>query len=179
MFTDHSLTFETKRLRLEPLRITHASALQRIFWDPELYHFVPEDPPTEAELIERLEKWAKRASPDGKEIWLNWIAYDLDTEEVVAHFQATVKPDHSAAVAYLVPRIHQKKGYAHEGLSAVIQFLKKASSTKIVRAWIDTRNEDSIKLVEKIGMIRGKFLKDADFFKGATSDEWIYEMEIK
>jgi ribosomal-protein-alanine N-acetyltransferase len=46
----------------------------------------------------------------------------------------------------------------------------------IVAAEIDTRNAASIALVENLGFERVGFQKDADHFKGSTSDEYRYEL---
>jgi GrpB-like predicted nucleotidyltransferase (UPF0157 family) len=56
-------------LVLEPILPEHAGALFAELQAPELYAFIPHDPPGSAEaLAERYRRWAARQSPDGKEI---------------------------------------------------------------------------------------------------------------
>ncbi len=50
---------------------------------------------------------------------------------------------------------------------------------KMVYAYIDTRNMKSIRLVERLGFKKIGFEKDADFFNGSNSDEYIYAMNIE
>ena len=45
-----------------------------------------------------------------------------------------------------------------------------------VRAELDTRNVASIALLERLGLKRGAFKKNADHFKGSESDEWTYSL---
>jgi ribosomal-protein-alanine N-acetyltransferase len=164
----------TDRLILEPIEIRHAEALCELFSDPDLHQFVPQDPPFLEKQKERCERWEKRRSPDGKELWLNWAARDQITQKIIAHFQAGLKEDGVASIGYLVARAFQKQGLAAEGLIAIFKYLKDDLGAHEVRAWSDTRNIASHRLAEKVGMVRVDFIKDADFFKGAPSDEFVF-----
>jgi [ribosomal protein S5]-alanine N-acetyltransferase len=46
------------------------------------------------------------------------------------------------------------------------------------RALLDTRNEASWRLMERLGFRRNRLIKDADQFKGASSDEYEYLREL-
>ena len=46
-------------------------------------------------------------------------------------------------------------------------------------ALVDTRNAKSIALLERLGFVRTRVIKDADFFKGASSDEYEYQLELR
>ena len=81
----------TQRLVLEPVTEGHAEELCDLFCDPDLHSFVPFVPLTLEKQRERCARWSKRRSPDGKEIWLNWVGRDKATGKVVAHFQAGIK----------------------------------------------------------------------------------------
>jgi RimJ/RimL family protein N-acetyltransferase len=147
------LQIQTERLILEPVTENHAQELWELFRDPELHRFVPFESPTLEQQRERCARWAKRKSPDGKEIWLNWVGRDRATNIVAAHFQAGVKEDQVASIGYLVARSHQKRGYAFEGLNAVFAFLHDRLNVREVKAWADTRNEASHRLAKKLGMV--------------------------
>jgi RimJ/RimL family protein N-acetyltransferase len=107
-------------------------------------------------------------------LWLNWVGRHKETRALVAHFQAGVKADRIASVGYLVARQYQNQGLATEGLNAVFNYLHGFLGVKEVKAWSDTRNKASHKLAEKLGMVRIDTVKDADFFKGETSDEFVF-----
>ena len=171
-------TLTTPRLILEPIEEHHAEELCELFRDPELHHFVPFEPLTLEKQRERCTRWAKRISLDGSEIWLNWAGRDKESKKVIAHFQSGVKQDGIATIGYLVARTYHGKGIATEGLRAVITFLKNAHAVREVKAWSDSRNVASHRLAKKLGMTQVDFIKDADFFKGATSDEFVFSINI-
>ena len=80
---DKNLIINTKRLILEPVVENHAILLCPVLSDESLYTFVPQNPPTLEELRNRYRIWSKRRSPDGLEIWLNWIARDRVSGECI------------------------------------------------------------------------------------------------
>jgi RimJ/RimL family protein N-acetyltransferase len=166
----------TTRLILEPIVEGHASEMWKLFSDPELHHFVPYEPLTLERQRERCARWAKRISPDGKERWLNWAGRHKDTKEVIAHFQVGIRDEQKdvASIGYLVARAFQRKGYAQEGLEAVFLYLRNKLGIREVKAWSDTRNISSHRLAQQLGMVQVEMIKDADFFKGATSDEFVF-----
>jgi RimJ/RimL family protein N-acetyltransferase len=45
-----------------------------------------------------------------------------------------------------------------------------------VKAQVDTRNQSSIRLLERLKFERIGHQKDADFFKDSLSDEYIYQL---
>jgi len=166
----------TPRLTLEPITEQHAEELCELFRDPDLHHFVPFEPGTLEQQRERCARWAKRKSPDGSEVWLNWAGRDKATGKLAAHFQAGIKATNNgmASIGYVVAGQFQRQGIATEGLEAVFAFLREDFSVREVRAWSDTRNTASHQLAKKLGMVQIGLIKDADFFKGATSDEFVF-----
>ena len=171
-------SLETSRLTLEPILESHGEELWELFRDPELHHFVPFEPLSLEKQKERCARWAKRRSPDGTELWLNWVGRDKQSQKVAAHFQAGVKADGTASIGYLVSRDFQRKGIATEGLIAVFKYLREGLAVKEVRAWSDTRNHASHRLAEKLGLVQVQVIKDADFFKGASSDEFVFSKRL-
>jgi hypothetical protein len=91
--SDERLRIETERLILEPINKAHASEMVAVLSSPELYHFVPQEPPTLSELEVRYQKWESRCSPDKTELWLNWAARRKNDNCLIAHFQAGFQLD--------------------------------------------------------------------------------------
>lgn len=168
------MSLETSRLHLEPITEQHSEELWELFRDPELHHFVPFEPISLEKQRERCAKWAKRRSPDGTEIWLNWAARERTSGQIMAHFQAGVKENGTASIGYVVARAFQGKGLATEGVQAVFSYLRDVLGVCEVKAWSDTRNKASHRLAQRLGMIQVDHIKDADFFKGASSDEFVF-----
>jgi [ribosomal protein S5]-alanine N-acetyltransferase len=143
--------------------------------DPELFCYLPENPPSLAELEERYRRWEPRRSPKGDEIWLNWIARIRETRTPLGHFQAGIKENREAYVAYLVGTEFQRKGYAFEAMSEICRLLENQMNVSLIRAAVDTRNIASLRLLEKLGMKRIDFFANVERFKGSPSDEFLYE----
>jgi RimJ/RimL family protein N-acetyltransferase len=173
---DRETTLFTARLALEPLRVAHAAPLFILLQDQRLYTFIPDDPPDSLEALEgRYRRWERRASPDGREIWLNWAARLRATGEWVGTFQATIG-DHQALLAYMTFAPYQRQGLAREGCLRVIEYLASGYGVQVVAAEIDTRNTASIALVKSLGFRLVATTCGADTFKGAISDEYRFEL---
>lgn len=121
--------------------------------DERLFDFVPERPPiSERALEERYRTWSAGLSPDGSERWLNWAARLRGTDTYVGWFQATVRSDRTADIAYVVFVEHQKRGYAHEASTAVVGHLARDLRVERIYATIDPGNDASIALAKSLGM---------------------------
>jgi len=169
---------ETPRLLLEPILPAHAPMLNESLQDEELYRFIPQDPPPSLEaLTDRYDFLSARRSPDGHEAWLNWAVRDKRTGDYVGTLEATVEEDPLAFIAYMVFVPYQRRGFAAEACGRLLEHLVDDYRVSVVAAEIDTRNTASIALVESLGFERVGFQKDADHFKGSTSDEYRYEIK--
>ncbi|AIY43039.1 hypothetical protein LT85_3881 [Collimonas arenae] len=168
-------TLFTEHLTIEPLQSTHAAALFPHFCDTTLYTYIPQQAPISVtSLAERYQRLANRASPDGSQIWLNWAVRITDKDEYIGYAQATVEADGQAMLAYFVFTPYQRRGYAVEMCTEIRDCLFSAFAARSVYALIDTRNQASIALVEKLGFQREALLPNADYFKDANSDEYRY-----
>jgi ribosomal-protein-alanine N-acetyltransferase len=164
----------SERLILEPLSAGHAERLFASFSDPELYTYLPSDPPGSLEAMrERYRRLEARRSTDGKALWLNWAARE-ESGSYVGVVEATVHADATAHVAYFVFRPFQRQGFAAEAVEAVLAHLKNDIGVREARALLDTRNEASWRLLERLGFKRSRTITDADHFKGSVSDEYEY-----
>lgn len=171
--------FETERLRLEPLRALHAPELYAVYSDPRLYEFIPQEPPGSLEAIAARYKFLEtRHSPDGAELWFNWAIRSKDDDVCLGCVQITLRQDNRAQMAYEVGVPYWRRGYATEACACVIKALFAAGVVEIC-AELDTRNHASIRLLERLGFVRGELKRDADFFKGRSSDEWTYSLMIR
>ena len=163
------------RLVLEPLVPAHAEALFAGFADPRLYTWIPTDPPASIDALrDRYRRLATRSSPDGRERWLNWAARLAEAPIYVGLFEATVRSDATASLAYFVFSEHARRGYGVEGAGVVVDHLFESVRVRAIRANIDTRNLASIRLVERLGFVRESLVLQADHFKGAASDELVF-----
>jgi len=168
---------ETPRLFLEPILPAHAARLNDQLQDERLYRFIPQDPPASLRALEdRYDFLSARRSPDRREAWLNWAMRERSSGDYAGTLEATVHDNRAATVAYTVFVPHQRRGFAAEACGRLLDHLFEDYRVGVVAAEIDTRNVASIALVESLGFERVGFHKDADHFKGSTSDEYRYEI---
>ncbi len=169
---------ETKRLMLEPVTEGHAQEFFDLFSDSSLHTFVPFEVPTIEQQTERCRRWACGASSDGSEIWINWASRDKTSGKMMGHFQAGLTQDQPASIGYVVAKNFQGQGYATEALRAICDFLKTQRNVKTVKAWSDTKNLASHRVAKNLGMEVVDTIKNADFFKGQSSDEFVFSKEL-
>jgi [ribosomal protein S5]-alanine N-acetyltransferase len=168
----------TERLRLDPQVEAHTDALMRALESPRTHEFVPGDPPTDREkFAARLKKLESRVSQDGLQHWLNWtVFHDL---EVIGTVQADVtNSSSSASIAYMFHPNSWGKGFAFEATTAMLKHLK-LQGIRSFKAWTDTRNLASHKLLERLGFVQTEEIKNADEFKGSVSHEFVYSLELE
>lgn len=176
LFIEPEAILETPRLLLEPLQISHALALYEPLQSVALYEYIPLNPPASLEALANLYQWlSSRRSLDEHEVWLNWAMRERRENKYVGTLEATVYPDVTASLAYIVFPVFWRQGYAREGCGRILDLLCKDYQIHTVSAQIDTRNTASITLIESLGFQRVATTLHADFFKGATSHEYRYE----
>ncbi|MBA2286317.1 MAG: GNAT family N-acetyltransferase [Ktedonobacteraceae bacterium] len=174
-FTDPEALLETPRLILEPLQISHALVLYEPLQATPIYDYIPEAPPASVEVLAtRYQRFSSRKSPDEREAWLNWAMRERREDRYVGILQATVYPDATAFLAYIVFPAFWRRGYAREGCERIVDLLFQDYQVHTVSAEIDTRNIASIYLIESLGFQRVATTLNADFFKGAASHEYRY-----
>jgi ribosomal-protein-alanine N-acetyltransferase len=144
---------ETERMVLEPIGPHHARTLFPLVSDARLFAYVDQEPPLSEKALEmRYRGWSTGLSPDGTELWLNWAARLRGTETYIGWFQATVRADLTAEIAYVTFVEHQQRGFAREASAAVIGHLIRVHRVTAIAATVDPQNEASIALARSLGM---------------------------
>jgi ribosomal-protein-alanine N-acetyltransferase len=144
-------TLHGEGVTLEPQLESHAGELYPVLADPALYTFTDDkEPASEAAFRERLRRLESRASPDGTQHWLNWIVRN-DAGDAVGYVQATIFPDHSAEVAYVIGRAFWRRGYAAAAMLTVLEELRQCYGVDTARATLDPGNAASLALLRRLG----------------------------
>lgn len=167
----------SRRLILQPILPLHALALFADIQAPELYRFIPDNPPETKEVLEdKYTRWVRRRSVDGTEIWLNYAVYCPRYSNYIGTVQATLHDFGKTYIAYEVFPRYWRQGFAQEACMALITHLFTGYKVSTVSALVDTRNKPSWKLLESLNFQRIGIIENADEFKGAVSNEYIYEL---
>jgi len=168
---------ETNRLLLEPLSKKHALHLFAALSDPRIYTFIPQDAPRSLlELKNRYSQLESRQSPAGDELWLNWAIQIRDCGSYIGLVQATIRDEKTSVFAYELNPEYWHRGYATEACLRVIEMLFSECEVKEIIAAVDTRNEASYKLLERLSFQKVAIREKVDYFKDSDSDEYIYKL---
>ena len=118
----------TERLDLEPLAVAHAAELAPLLDDPSLHEFTGGAPLPTAALADRYARLAARRSPDGNQMWGNWVMRVQASGAAAGVVQATLPAGGPAAgpaeVAWVLARPAQGRGYASEAARSLVALLR-------------------------------------------------------
>jgi RimJ/RimL family protein N-acetyltransferase len=169
----------TARLVLAPVKPADAAAMFAGLSDRRGYGFIPEEPPESIDwLAGRYARLAKGASPDRRELWLNWTISTPEHAEFMGYVQASVMLDEAAVlIAYHLFPAFWGQGFAREAVAGMLADCRARHGLREARAYIDTRNLRSLRLVEALGFARVAVIPGADYFRGQVSDEYFYRRE--
>ena len=127
--------WRTERLELEPLTVEHAAELAPVLDDAALHEFTGGSPLAPAALATSYARLAERRSPDGRQLWGNWVMRVRGTGLAVGTVQVTLPAGGPAAgpseVAWVVGPQAQGRGYAKEAASGLVAMLREAGWTVI------------------------------------------------
>ena len=144
-------TIITPALTLEPLLASHAEEMFALLSDDEIYRYLDYAAPASADYLRGVyQRLESRRSPDAREAWLNWVIRPLD-QPLAGYVQATVEPDRSAYVAYVLGSRYWGHGYAHRAVQAMLDHLVSAYSVDRFLATVEADNQRSIRLLERLG----------------------------
>lgn len=139
-----------ERLRLEPQRAEHAEAMFMVLSDPALYEYENAPPASLDALRERYRRLESRVSPDGAELWLNWVVCLADGT-VIGYVQATLRPQGRAAIAYELGSAWWGQGLASEAVQAMEAELLRHYQVRHLFAVHKQQNQRSHRLLLRPG----------------------------
>jgi len=139
-------------LSLEPLLASHADAMFEVLSDPAIYEYENEPPASVYALRDRYARLESRLSPDGEEIWLNWVVR-VGTGELIGFVQATLRPGGQAAVAYEMNSAYWGRGLASQALQAMLLELVERYQVRDLWAVLKRANHRSQRLLQRAGFV--------------------------
>lgn len=146
-------TITTERLVLTPLRQADADTMVDVLGDEQLHEFIGGHPASLAELRRRYERLAA-GSGDPDQLWLNWIVRRGVDDEPIGTVQATVTRHGdrwAAAVAWVIGRPWQARGFAAEAARAMVSWLRDRG-TSVITANIHPDHHASAKVAARAGL---------------------------
>ena len=144
-------TLTTDALVLEPLVAGHAEAMFEVLSEPELYRYLDYAPPPSMEHLRSVyERVEARKSPDGSQLWLNWVVR-LQGQPPVGYVQVTVASHQTAWVGFVFSSKHWGRGYATKATQAVLEHVPTVYGVTRFLATVEAENQRSTRLLERLG----------------------------
>ncbi len=144
--------------------MAHAAELAPLLDDAALHEFTGGAPLSAAALAARYARLAARRSPDGDQLWGNWVIRVRATGAAAGTVQATLPAAGPAAgpaeVAWVVARAAQGRGYASEAARSLITVLRQAGWTVI--AHIHPRHHASQQIARAAGLVPTTASRDGE-----------------
>lgn len=137
---------------LRPLRVSDADEMVLVLADPALHEFTGGDPPNLGTLQQRYRHQVAGPGESG-EVWCNWIIRTKTDGRCVGFVQATVN-GHSAELAWVVGGRDQRRGFATEGATAVLEWLSVDEAVHRIEAHVHSANVASLTVADRIGLVR-------------------------
>ena len=113
--------------------MAHATELAPLLDDTSLHEFTGGAPLSAAALADRYRRLAARRSPDGDQLWGNWVIRIRATGTAAGIVQATLPAGGYVAVpaevAWVVVRAAQGQGYAKEAARSLVAMLQESGCT--------------------------------------------------
>ncbi len=143
---------ENAVVRLEPQVAAHAQAMFEVLADPAIYEHENAPPPSVEWLRSRYARLEQRVSPDGSELWLNWVIR-LPSSALAGYVQATVHPTRRAAIAYELNSRYWGQGLARSAVQLMIAELAASYDVTTLSAVLKARNLRSRRLLDRLGCL--------------------------
>jgi RimJ/RimL family protein N-acetyltransferase len=158
-------TMVTSRLRLEPLRVEHATDAVTVFDDIRLHEWTGGAPASLDELTAQYRRQSAGQSPDGTRGWLNWMLRRLSDGQLVGTVQAALSrpvPQRlEAELGWVIGADYHNQGYGREAALAMASWLKAGGVTGLA-AYIHPGHHASMAIARALGLTATDIVHDGE-----------------
>ncbi len=149
------IKLETNRLILRNYRESDLCDLKEYFGNEEVARYEDFYPMTEDEIIEQITEWKDMD---------NRLVAELKTDhQVIGSIGYWIDEDGDYSIDFDFNLNYSKKGYATEAAQELIRYLFQSVGIKELYGDCDVRNENSWKLLERLGFQRMKQIDNASY----------------
>ena len=167
-------TFQTARLTLRPFGDADAEALFALHSNTNVLRYWDSPPWRDRNRAGRFIAACRRMAEAGSGVRL---AIDRDSDGTFIGWCSLTQwnPDYrSASLTYILDEAAWGRGYATEAACALLRWAFETLDLNRVQAETDTRNDASVRLLEKIGFVREGTLREDCVVNGEVSDSFVF-----
>lgn len=169
-----TITLRTERLLLRPVGESDSADLFALLGDRHAMRYWDEPPWEHADLAAGFIQQSQARAAEGSGVRL--IVADRESAGFLGWCAINdVDPDfRSAGLSVALSPLAWGRGYATEGLTALLDWAFPRFDLNRVQAETDTRNLPCARLLEKVGFRREGTLRQDCVVEGVVSDTWVY-----
>ena len=168
-------SFETPRLRIQPLLSSHADAAFALLQDERIYRWISMNKPASVESLRA--DWKRneaRMSPDGEEAWLAWFVTSKADGSPVGSVDACINSDSIATnFGYYFFAGVWGQGFASEAVKAVADALISHGVPMLV-ATVTAGNAASARVLQKCDFKFNRIIPANDILHSVLVDDEEY-----
>lgn len=147
-------TLSTPRLALEPLHVAHAKESFELWQARTLSGCADNQPPEDVEGLGRMYERLNAMKPDDvHDRRMNWILRERSSQALIGIVKCVLFRQEIACVDFFVAGKHRRKGFALEGLSAVLLELHMRHDSRYAQIEVGAHNAALMALAQKLGFI--------------------------
>ncbi|MDQ0255716.1 ribosomal-protein-alanine N-acetyltransferase [Evansella vedderi] len=169
-------TFTTKNLIFRPLNLDDKYDIYRLFSDPKVVQLDQSEPVKSIQEVEELIRIAERSQYDPHSI--NWGAELKETGRVIGTcgFKNWDRLSNHAEIGGNLSSELWGKGYAAEGLIAILDYAFNKMFLNKICAYTNSRNGNAIGIMRKYGFQQEGKLREHQFLDGEYVDVLAYSL---
>ncbi len=170
---------ETDRLILRKPHAKDTDILFRYRSDKEYMRYIPHRYTTDKNEVARILAYMNEMAD--KQQSINWVMTLKDSDELIGviGFVRFLPDNLRAEIGYMTATPYQRCGYTVEALKAVIRYGFDQMKLHSIEAVVNSENEPSGKLLEKLGFSKDAFFKDYLHHAGTFRNAYVFSLVKK
>ncbi len=170
------MKLNTARLQIRPIGLEDKDALFSYRSDPETNQYLSQQPGSLDDIEAFIKKSARTIDLPGS--WFQLAIIEKESNQLIGdvgiHFLVSATENKQIELGYTLNKEFQRRGYATEALTSIIDYVFYSLKKHRITASIDPGNTASINLVERLGFRKEAHCIESLFFRGKWVDDVIY-----
>ena len=168
-------TITTKRLKLRRMAETDLPDFLDYQNHPNILSYLSEDPITEEHALRFLAQQAVAELTDQR-CGITLAVHHLEDDKIIGHIMLSLwaKVLNQGEIGFVIHPDYQRKGYAVEGVEAILNYCFTQRELHRMIAKCDIRNTASMRVMERLGMRREAHFKKSILIRDQWQDEYLY-----